>query len=85
MPTLDHRSVHPCGADGEADHVTDGSWCWCNPRIAVPCPGCSRGGDRTRPDCPECKGEGLIDMPEFDIPGTPAIIIHGHVARGEVA
>jgi hypothetical protein len=75
MSHPDDRSVHPVfGPDGETDHVTDGSPCWCEPRMMVPCSQC----DDDDPDahCWKCGGEGLVEIDRRIGPAVPVIFIH---------
>lgn len=75
MPTPHDRSVYPCDGAGSTDHVTDGSPCWCNPRVAILCTQCD-GPATPDSSCWLCGGEGMIDAPDDLEAGVPTITIH---------
>lgn len=64
-------------ASAEIDgHALSGYWCWCLPRVTIPCSQC--GGLSGREDCWKCDGDGWVNVPAEDaeLDGAFAVIIH---------
>jgi hypothetical protein len=67
------QHVYPI--DDARPHATDGSPCWCHPRVTVACTAC----DGHVLDCWKCDGYGCQDAGPLD--RGPFVVVHERAAH----
>jgi hypothetical protein len=77
MPRTPSRHARRIGPDGVREHDTDGTSCWCDPRVTVSCDACGDDDDAAA-SCWKCGGDKVVDAMPGD--AGPFVVIHRDVA-----